>query len=100
MTTFDHYPYMRHSTASSCVPAHKQTDPTKAPGQIVNKFDTTLSDYITSIKRRDALDQVAQEKKLSFDEWYVSLKAKPGQMPYDDWFIGMQAAWQAGQENK
>ena len=31
-----------------------------------------------------------------FEEWYKSLKAKPGQMPYDDWFVCMREAYFAG----
>ena len=28
-----------------------------------------------------------------FEDWYLSLKAKPGQMPYDDWFVCMKEAF-------
>jgi len=67
---FDRHPYLKHSTA---MPAHKDT---KHPaGQVVNqdKGQSTLSDYIRSINRAQAFDDVAQEKKLTFDEWYVSM---------------------------
>ena len=37
---------------SSCVPAHKQTDPNKLPGQIVNPVETTLNDYIKRLERK------------------------------------------------
>ena len=43
-------------------PAHKQDDPAKAPGQVVN--DITLGDYITCKNYHEALDRVAEEKGL------------------------------------
>ena len=55
---------MKHSTAGPFVPAHKQTNPDHAPGQVVNNLPRDmqkLSDYIKSIVQRDALDQAAQE---------------------------------------
>lgn len=59
-----------------------ELDTTNPPGQIVNP-----------IPKQEC-------EKLTFDEWYLSLKAKPGQMPYDDWFVCMKEAWLAAQENK
>lgn len=35
-----------------------------------------------------------------FEEWYKSLKANPGQMPYDDWFVAMREAFIAGYKEK
>lgn len=54
-------------------PAHKQDDPAKSPGQIVN--DITLGDYITRKNYHEAFDKVAEEKglkknKLKFDDWW------------------------------
>lgn len=50
-----------------------ELDTKNPPGQQVNvpKEHLQLSDYIRSINRREALDNVASEKKLSFDEWYA-----------------------------
>lgn len=60
---------------SSCVPAHKQTDPAKKPGQIKNDIvvvkatperpkDVTLGDYI---ERKE----VDYAPKLTFNEWFT-----------------------------
>lgn len=88
---------------SSNVPAHKQTDSTMKPGQVVNPMpavsETTLAQYIHRKQRQDALDAVAQEKKMTFEEWYVTIRPKTGGMPWDDWFVCMQEAWKAAQEN-
>lgn len=43
-------------------PAHKQDDPAKSPGQIVN--DITLGDYLARKNWHEAFDQVASEKGL------------------------------------
>lgn len=52
--------------------------------------DVTLSDYIAR----------KQEKpKMTFDEWYVTIRPKNKGMPWDDWFVCMREAWRAGQEN-
>jgi len=49
--------------------AHKDTQ--HPAGQVINEeaSQKTLSDYIRSIKRAEAFDQVAQEKKVTFEEW-------------------------------
>jgi hypothetical protein len=39
-----------------------------------------------------------QEKE--FNEWYKTLKTKPGQMPYDDWFVCMREAYLAGRTDE
>jgi hypothetical protein len=68
-------------------PAHKQWDPKKRPGQIVN--DVTLSDYYAR----------KMKEKLTFREWFESRYGK-----WDD-FEGnlndadMEACWNAAQEN-
>ena len=50
--------------------AHKDTQ--HPAGQVVNQDEgqRTLSDYIRSIKRVEALDDITQDKKLTFEEWY------------------------------
>lgn len=70
------------------IPAHKQTDPDKIPGQIVNT-EKTLSDYIRRKTRHDAFNQVNAEKKLTFDEWIK-----------DNLTASAEAIWKAAQENK
>ena len=54
------------------VPFHKQTDPNKQAGQIVNPTpeNLTLAGYIKTVKRAQAFDDVANEKKLAFHEWF------------------------------
>jgi len=54
-------------------PAHKDTQHPAGqvrPTDVELKGQQTLSDYIRSIKRAEAFDAVAVEKKLTFDEWY------------------------------
>lgn len=70
--TFDRHPYLKHSTAAPYMPAHK--DIQRPAGQIRPteqelKGQQNLSDYIRSINRAQAFDDVAQEKKLTLDEW-------------------------------
>jgi len=76
MKTFDRYPYLKHSTANTMTfkPAHKDTE--TPAGQVVSddQGQHTLSDYIRTIKRAEAFDTVAAEKKLTFDEWFESEK--------------------------
>ena len=50
-------------------PAHKNTE--HPPGQVTyeDKGQRTLSDYIRSINKAQAFDDVARETKLTFDEW-------------------------------
>jgi hypothetical protein len=69
--SFDRHPYLKHSPA---MPAHKDTQ--HPAGQVVNTPHEKLSDYIRSINRAQAFDDVAQEKKLTFDEWYPENKNK------------------------
>jgi len=53
--------------------AHKDT---KNPAGQIRPTDEelkgqqTLSDYIRSIKRAEAFDAVAAEKKITFEEWF------------------------------
>ncbi len=73
------------TTLTAFVPAHKQTDPQHAPGQIVNPVnplgfvDQTLGDYIRrKDKIHEAFDAIQQEhnavatekKKLTFAAWW------------------------------
>lgn len=69
------------------------------PGQVVNKVEAhqQLSNYIRSIKRRDAFDQVAKENKLSFEQWWRQYNAEHGLPPA---YIVAGHAWAAGQSNK
>lgn len=85
---------------SSNVPAHKQTDPNMKPGQIVNSVpavsDTTLAQYIRRKQQHEALDSVAAEKKLTFEEWYEK------ERPYVQNLHRVHEArliWKAVQEN-
>jgi len=71
MKTFDRYPYLKHSTVET-MNAHKDTQhpagQTRATEQEL-KGQQTLSDYIRSIKRAEAFDQVATESKITFEQW-------------------------------
>lgn len=81
MKTFDRYPYLKHSTAMPFMPAVKATE--QPAGQVVNEEPThkALSGYIRSINRAQAFDDVAQEKKISFDKWYQQNRdASPAQI--------------------
>lgn len=87
-------------------PAHKQDNPEHAPGQIVTSpsaavTDQTLSDYIHRKNVQMALEAVASEKKLTFDEWcedsqvlYSTIETKY------DLFCIVERTWKAAQENK
>jgi len=69
---------------SDCTPAHKQTDPRKRPGQIVN--DVTLADYY----------ERKMKTKLTFEEWFTKYNKENGLPPA---YIVAVDAWNAGQEN-
>lgn len=59
--------------------------------------DLTLGDYIARKQRQDAFDQVAQEKKLTFDEWLCqSSFVEPDAGTY----LWLKDCWKAAQENK
>ena len=81
-------------------PAHKETDPMHTPGQIKN--DITLADYIERKTKHDAFEQVAQEKKLTFDEYYRQTKQELGRlaMRKDGGRAMYYHVWKAAQENK
>lgn len=71
-------------------PAHKQDDPKKAPGQIVNTgWEKTLGDYV---KRKEEIYGV--KKKMTFDEWYslVGFLYKGNQHE-------LRKVWDTAQEN-
>ena len=87
--SFDRYANLKRNFA----PYHK----TESAGQIVNHDEghKNLSDYIRSINRAQAFDDVAAEKKLTFDEWYQKNKNKIG---YD--YEASQFIWKAALENK
>jgi len=97
--SFDRHPYLKHSSSAPYMPAHKDTQHPAGqihPTEQELKGQQDLSDYIRSINRAQAFDDVAREQKITFEEWYKSLKTKPGQMPYDDWFVCMQEAFRVG----
>ncbi len=88
-------------------PAHKQTSPDKAPGQVVNPLawlhktsgqivnDVTLADYI-------ARKEKAYKPKLTFDQWWAQRTGLPEKIReeltiYSDPFV--RAIWKEAQEN-
>lgn len=69
------------------------------PGQIVN--DVTLGDYITRKQQQVAFEDVAQEKKLTFDEWWSQYA--PRHFSIDEANsvkVYYKHGWEIGQENK
>lgn len=76
-------------------PAHKQDDPAKAPGQLVNaEWDKTLKDYL---KRKELISPT----KLTFDQWWG--KHMAWQFPeahLEERSQQFLACWIAAQENK
>jgi hypothetical protein len=62
-------------------PAHKQTDPAKAPGQ-------TLGEYIAA--------KYPELPRMSFNDWFHEYTLKHGLPPA---YIAAQAAWNASREN-
>lgn len=114
------------NTLTAFMPAHKQTNPEHKPGQVVffpepssntvtnplgftiQPSEQTLAEYINRVKRDDAFDQIATEKKLTFDQWAVSQGYgyfyASGKM---QWSAGTRLSetevrniWKAAQENK
>lgn len=79
------------------IPAQHQTDTEKAPGQVRlwRPADQTLGDYVTRVQQQEAFEQVAVEKKLTFEEWW--------QQELDVNLICEDEArwiWQSAQRNK
>lgn len=64
-------------------PAHKQTDPSKAPGVV------TLGDYIDQKMK-------GEPKKLSFEEWYLQ---EYGDLEMCTHIRISRKAWEAAQKN-
>lgn len=68
-------------------------------GMSGRKEDITLADYIQRKTRNDAFNQVAEEKKLTFEEWWEKNNTE---FPY--WYqiniVPAKAIWKAAQENK
>lgn len=68
-----------------------------------HKEDTTLGDYIARKQRQAAFEDVAQEKKFTFDEWYEENRTSATNqiiisgMTFEEWLF---FAWKAAQENK
>jgi len=67
-------------------PAHKDTQ--HHAGQVVSddQGQRTLSDYIRSIKRAEAFDAVALEKKITFEEWFR-------QSGWESWACGLDGGF-------
>lgn len=59
--------------------------------------DLTLGDYITRKQRAAAFDDVAKEKKLSFDDW---LRRSSFVIPDATIYDWLSDCWKAAQENK
>jgi len=65
--------------------------------------DITLGDYIARKQQQVAFEDVAQEKKLTFDEWYAENRTSATNqliisgMTFEEWLF---FAWKAAQENK
>ena len=88
--SFDRYANLKRNFA----PYHKS----EGAGQIVNHDEghKHLSDYIRSINRAQAFDDVAAEKKLTFDEWFCKRFSNPDDVTYSL----CKEVWNAAQENK
>jgi len=88
-------------------PAHKQDDPTYAPGQIVNRPEQTLGDYLARKNYHEAFDKVAEEKglkkkKLTFDAWwtdYMHWQFSPDIGDNPEVKYRFAQCWKAAQEN-
>ena len=86
-------------------PAHKQDVAAHAPGQLrcdpPNTFtDKTLADYIRRKNQQDAFNTVAQEKKLTFEEWCDQFYPySERNWPEDHYYSMLFACWKAAQEN-
>lgn len=65
------------------------------------KEDTTLGDYITRKQQQIAFEDVAQEKKLTFDEWWSQYAPRHFSLDdADSVKVYYQHGWEMGQENK
>lgn len=62
-----------------------------------SKGDQTLGDYIARKQRNDAFKQVAEERKLTFEEW---LRQSSFVEPDAGTYRWLQDCWKAAQENK
>ena len=92
-------------------PAHKQDDPTYAPGQIVNRPEQTLGDYLARKNYHEAFDKVSEEvglkrppeKKLTFEEWFSqsgwAARNKPLMLDVESLNKIMSSVWKAAQDN-
>ena len=99
------------------VPAHKQTDPNKAPGQIVPDKSApvkTIGDYVISVQQEEMMAELAatnqrlypdmfspKPKKLSFEEWLhhrfpAGVEGYANMLNMGD----LEQCWKAAQENK
>lgn len=80
------------------IPAHKQCDTNKAPGQVVNPTpERYLHQYIErKTENRGELGGDAPSPKLTFGEWWT--KGRYSLMGYND--VWAEIVWKAAQENK
>ena len=87
-------------------PAHKQDDPAKAPGQVIN--EVALGDYIHRKNYHDAFDKVAEEmglkkKKMTWGQWYFEYcKEHPELLQNSNAVnivLALQHCWKVAQEN-
>lgn len=84
---------------------HGRSD-TKTPGANVSTDfkQHTLGDYLNQKYRQDALDSVAAENKLTFDQWYIKnfiANRVHGMFRTDHLELdeACRLAWNAAQEN-
>lgn len=67
----------------------------------VPQSDITLGDYITRKQQQVAFEDVAQEKKLTFDEWWSQYAPRHFSLDdADSVKVYYQHGWEMGQENK
>lgn len=63
-------------------------------GFVIQPSDQTLSDYIRRKQRQAALDSIAAEGKLTFEQWYSQHL-----IDFDGKHPSAAAVWKAAQEN-
>jgi hypothetical protein len=79
------------------IPAHKQTDPAKKPGQIVNREPKITIPKVLEeeINRMQKAENSNNKKKLTFDDWFCNRFSNPDDLCYS-W---CKEAWETAQEN-
>ena len=61
--------------------------------------DKTLADYLRRKNRQEAFNNVNEEKKLTFEEWFVNNVGYPQRMTAPDQRDIFYRCWKAAQEN-